>query len=110
MRPFLSLRDKSRRASSLRAATAHFRPKSIDVHAFLRVASFLLNRSHTPMRLVLTLSGLMLLCASVVTGAGTFIDSVEIPVHPRALSEPAGLVALGSGFVLLANQVRRKKC
>jgi hypothetical protein len=52
----------------------------------------------------------MLLCASVVTGAGTFIDSVEIPVHPRALSEPAGLVALGSGFVLLANQVRRKKC
>ena len=62
------------------------------------------------MRLVLTLSGLMLLCASVVTGAGTFIDSVEIPVHPRALSEPAGLVALGSGFVLLANQVRRKKC
>ena len=40
MGPFRSLRDKSRRASSLRVATAHFRPKSIDVHAFAGVAFF----------------------------------------------------------------------
>jgi hypothetical protein len=62
------------------------------------------------MRVVLTFGGLMLLCASVVTGAGTLIESADIHVHRPALSEPAGLVALGAGFVLLANQVRRKKC
>ena len=55
-------------------------------------------------------SGLMLLCASVVTGAGPLIESGEIQVRRPALSEPAGLAALGAGFVLLANQVRRKKC
>jgi hypothetical protein len=67
------------------------------------------------MRVVLTLTGLILLCASVVTtGAGTLtrtlIDPVQAPIHRAALSEPAALIALGAGFVLLANQVRRKKC
>ncbi len=61
------------------------------------------------MRILLTLSGLILLCASVVAGAGTLIDP-EIHVRRPVLSEPAGLVALGTGFVLLANQVRKKKC
>jgi hypothetical protein len=60
------------------------------------------------------LTGLILLCASVVTGAGTLtrtlIDPVQAPIHRPALSEPAALIALGAGFVLLANQVRRKKC
>ena len=62
------------------------------------------------MRVILTFSGLMLLCASAVTGAGTLIESTQLSVAPHALSEPAGLVALGAGFVLLANQLRRKKC
>jgi hypothetical protein len=62
------------------------------------------------MRIVITFSGLMLLCASVVTNAGTLIESAEIHMHPQAMSEPAGLLALGTGFVLLANQVRRRKC
>jgi hypothetical protein len=66
------------------------------------------------MRVVLTLTGLILLCASVVTGAGpltrTLITAAHTPTDRHALSEPAALVALGAGFVLLANQVRRKKC
>jgi hypothetical protein len=61
------------------------------------------------MRVLLTLSGLMLLCASVVTGAVTLIGPAQTRVDVHALSEPAGLVVLGAGFVLLAAQVRRKK-
>jgi hypothetical protein len=65
----------------------------------------------THMKAVMTLSGLMLLCASVVTGAGALIGPVQTHVDVRTLSEPAGLVVFGAGFVLLANQVRRKnKC
>jgi hypothetical protein len=62
------------------------------------------------MRVILTLSGLMLLCASVVTGAGTLIGPAQTRVNVRSISEPAGLVVFGAGFVLLARQVRRKKC
>ena len=54
----------------------------------------------------------MLLCASVVTGAGTLIGPVQTRVvELHSISEPAGLAVFGAGFVLLANQVRRKnKC
>jgi hypothetical protein len=64
------------------------------------------------MKAVMTLSGLMLLCASVVTGAGTLIGPVQTRVvELHSISEPAGLAVFGAGFVLLANQVRRKnKC
>ena len=63
------------------------------------------------MKAVMTLSGFMLLCASVVTGAGTLIGPVQTRVDIHSLSEPAGLVVFGAGFMLLANQVRRKeKC
>ena len=51
----------------------------------------------------------MMLCASVVTGAGTLIAPVQASVAPHSLSEPGGLVFLGVGFVVLANQVRRKQ-
>jgi hypothetical protein len=61
------------------------------------------------MRILLSLSGVMMLCASVVTGAGTLI--VPTPGHAArpSLSEPGGLLVMGAGFVLLANQLRRKK-
>jgi uncharacterized membrane protein YfcA len=72
------------------------------------MAFFLLQRVDTPMRVVLTLSGLMLL-ASVVTGAVTLISPAQRHVDLSALSEPAGLVVLGAGFILVAAQVRRKK-
>jgi hypothetical protein len=63
------------------------------------------------MKAVLTLSGLMLLCASVVAGAGTLMRPAQTRIDLHSLAEPAGLVAFGTGFVLLANQVRRKeKC
>jgi hypothetical protein len=61
------------------------------------------------MRILLSLSGVMMLCASVVTGAGTLIAPVQASVAPHLLSEPSGLVVLGVGFVVLANQVRRKQ-
>jgi len=57
------------------------------------------------MRVFLTFGGLMLLCASVVSAAGTLIG----PAHVQSLSEPTGLLVLGAGFVLLAHPVRRKK-
>jgi hypothetical protein len=55
----------------------------------------------------------MLLFAAVANGAGTLFIATQN--HARVpsvhiLSEPAGLVAVGVGFVLLANQLRRKKC
>jgi hypothetical protein len=72
------------------------------------------------MKVVLALFGSGLLCASVVSGAGPMI----VPVHPpvwfpsmtafanlvpvESLSEPAGLLILGAGLVLLARPVRRK--
>jgi hypothetical protein len=57
------------------------------------------------MRLLLTFGGVMLLCASAVSAAGTLIG----PAHVETLSEPAGLLVLGAGFVLLAHPVRGKK-
>jgi hypothetical protein len=50
----------------------------------------------------------MLLCASVVTGAGTLIGPVQTAANIGWMSEPAGLLVLGAGFVLLAHQVRRR--
>ena len=58
---------------------------------------------------LLVIIGLMLLCVSVVTGSGTLIGPAQTGIEVYALSEPAGLVVLGAGFVLLAAQVRRKK-
>jgi hypothetical protein len=73
------------------------------------------------MKLLLALFGSVLLCASVVSGAGPLI----VPVHPpvwfpsisalahlvpfASLSEPAGLLILGVGLVLLARPVRRRQ-
>jgi hypothetical protein len=73
------------------------------------------------MKLLLALFGSVLLCASVASGTGTLIASV----HPRvwfpdtsalahltpfeSLSEPAELLILGVGLVLLARPVRRKQ-
>jgi hypothetical protein len=76
------------------------------------MAFFLLRRPDTLMRVFLTFRGLMLLCAPVVTGEGTLIGPAQTQVHVGFMSEPAGLVALGAGFVLLAHQLRRnrKKC
>jgi hypothetical protein len=65
----------------------------------------------------------MLLCASVASGAAPLIAADHTPnaewlrscgqllsrvaaLGPR--SEPAGLLLLGSGFVLVAYQIRRK--
>jgi hypothetical protein len=62
------------------------------------------------MKIMLSLSGVMLFCASVVTGAGTLIAPAQPSVPVHSLSEPGGLLVLGVGFVVLASQVRRKKC
>jgi hypothetical protein len=65
------------------------------------------------MKAVMVFSGLMLLCVSGVTGARALIAPAQTRAagHPLSLSEQAGLVVFGAGFVLLANQVRRKtKC
>jgi hypothetical protein len=51
----------------------------------------------------------MLLCASVVTGSGTLIGPAQPRVNVRSVSELAGLVVLGAGFVLLAHQLRRSR-
>jgi len=68
------------------------------------------------MKILLALAGSVLLCASVVSGAG----SLMVPVHPAAwfpsvsalgylsLSEPVGLLILGAGLVSLARPARRK--
>jgi len=75
------------------------------------MAFFLLLNRFTHMKVVLTLSGFMLLCASAVTGAGTLIGPVQMRVDVHSVSEPAGLVVFGAGFMLLSSQVRRKeKC
>ena len=75
------------------------------------MALLLLERAggNSVTRGLLVIIGLMLLCASVVTGAGTLIGPARTRIDVHALSEPAGLVVLGAGFVLLAAQVRRKK-
>jgi hypothetical protein len=62
------------------------------------------------MRTLLTLSGLLLLCASIATGAATRVGPVPTEVQTHPVSEPATLVVFGAGFVLLANQVRKKRC
>lgn len=75
------------------------------------MATFLLNRfATTAMKLLLTLSGLLLLlCASVVIDAGALIHPTHTNVSVYEWSEPGGLMMFGVGFVLLAGQVRRKK-
>lgn len=57
------------------------------------------------MQLLFALGGLMMLCASAVAAAGTLIG----PARVEPLSEPAGLLILGAGFVLLAHPIRGKK-
>ena len=47
----------------------------------------------------------MMLCASALDAAGTWIAST----HTASISEPAGLLVFGAGFVLLARPVRRRK-
>ena len=74
------------------------------------------------MKILLVLFGSVLLYASAVSGAA---GSLMVPVHPPvwlpsmgalaslvpfgSLSEPAGLLILGVGLVLLARPVRRKQ-
>jgi hypothetical protein len=73
------------------------------------------------MKVLLMFAGSMALYASVVSGAGPLI----VPAHPPgwlpsiaslgrlvpfdSLSEPAGLLVLGTGCVLVANAARRKQ-
>jgi hypothetical protein len=60
------------------------------------------------MRTVLTLAALMLLFASVTSGAGSIGVPAQTGFHALTLSEPGELVLLGVGFVLLGRQLRRK--
>jgi hypothetical protein len=60
------------------------------------------------MRILLTFSALMLLCASVFAATSSLIAPAHATTHVLPLSEPGELFALGAGFVLLARQVRRK--
>ena len=62
------------------------------------------------MRTLLTLCALLLLGASIATGAGNRVAPVETPEPSRPISEPATLVVFGTGFVMLAKQVRKKRC
>jgi hypothetical protein len=62
------------------------------------------------MRTLLTLCAVLLLFASIATGAGSRVAPVETQVPSHPLSEPATLVIFGAGFVLLAKQVRKKRC
>ena len=50
-----------------------------------------------------------MLCASVARGASILIAPVPTYAATLSLSEPSGLLVMGVGFVLLANQLRRKK-
>jgi hypothetical protein len=56
------------------------------------------------MRLLVMLSGVVLVCASAVGASGTVVE----PVHLAWLSEPSHLLILGIGFVLLAHPLRQK--
>ena len=74
------------------------------------------------MRGMLVLMGSMLLCASVANGAGPFMVAERarsahwLPAEPLLAhvapivpkSEPAGLLLLGCGFVIVSRQLRRK--
>jgi len=74
------------------------------------------------MKVLLTLSGSLLLCVSFVSEASTLKGAVhsaawfaDVPalgclVRFESLSEPAWLVVLGAGFVFLAHPIRRKRC
>lgn len=73
------------------------------------LALFLLDPSVTTMRILWSFTGLMMLCASVVTGAGTLIAPTRANVVDYSVSEPVGLLVMGVGFAVLANQLRRKK-
>lgn len=61
------------------------------------------------MRILLSLSGVMMLCAPVVRGASSLIVPAQNYAAMVWLSEPSGLLVMGVGFVLLANQLHRKK-
>jgi phage tail sheath gpL-like len=67
------------------------------------------------MKVVLSLTAVMLVFAAVGTGAASLFNATQAHVHVQSLMthslpEPAALVALGAAFVLLAKQVRRKPC
>jgi len=76
------------------------------------MAFLLLDRLHNAMKVLLSLIGLMLVfSAAVANGTGRLIGSVpaQAPAWAtHALSEPAGLVVVGLGFVLLASRVRAR--
>jgi hypothetical protein len=61
------------------------------------------------MRVVPTLTGVISHRASVVRGASALTGSSPTRVNVHPISERAGLMALGAGFVLLAHQPGRKK-
>jgi hypothetical protein len=79
------------------------------MHAIRRLAFFLLKCPHTVMRILLSLSGVMMLAAPVVRGASSLIVPAQNVAATLWLSEPSGLLVMGVGFVLLANQLHRKK-
>jgi hypothetical protein len=61
------------------------------------------------MRVVPTLTGVISHRASVVSGPSALTGSSPTRVNVHPISERAGLMALGAGFVLLAHQPGRKK-
>jgi len=91
------------------AAASRSAPDFRGTHAIARLAFFLLPRPHTVMRILLSLSGVMMLAAPVVRGASSLIAPAQNAGTSLWLSEPSGLLVMGVGFVLLANQLHRKK-
>jgi NAD-dependent oxidoreductase involved in siderophore biosynthesis len=65
------------------------------------------------MKALLAFAVLMLVSVAAASGTGAPIDVSSAHAHftaLRSLAEPLGLVAVGVGFVLLATQLRGKKC
>jgi len=67
------------------------------------------------MKILLALGGSVLLCASVVSGAGPIVSAHPAVWFPSvgslgqlSMSEPAGLLLLGAGLTLLARPARRR--
>jgi hypothetical protein len=77
-----------------------------------RLAFLLLNALHNAMKVFVALLSLMLVfSAAAAKGTVALIDSVPAQAPAWAshtLSEPAGLVVVGLGFVLLASRVRSR--
>jgi hypothetical protein len=108
-RPVIRARAVGAASNVFTGATRSIAPVSLAATRAAHWRSSCSGRRNTAMRILLSLSGVMMLCASVVRGAGSLIAPTPHYVATLSLSEPSGLVVMGVGFVLLANQLRRKK-